>query len=81
MRANYQPSGGRGGKKTNGRDDGEADRERERERDASAEICKDQTMSLLPNRYFHKHKQRSGKSAPREPNHHQLTVSKCVDDH
>lgn len=42
MRANYQPSVGKE-EKTNGGDAGDADRGK----DVSAEICKDQEMSLL----------------------------------
>ncbi len=73
MRANYQPSGGSEGKKTNGGDIGEV----EREGDVSGEICKDQKMSLLPDRYFHKHTQQSGKA----PNRHQLMAGYCADNH
>lgn len=49
MRANYQPSGRRE------RGENEVDiEEADREKDVPAEICKDQKMSLLPDRYFHK---------------------------
>lgn len=69
MRANYQPSGGRE-EKTNGGGAGEADRGK----DVSAEICKDQEMSLLWDRYFHEHKQQSETSSPREGDRRQLSV-------